>query len=117
MSLASESSLGLRLALMLMHSLAVLHHCQLLWVSTAFTQPLLTAHTHYHLDSSMRRANIRFMAACLIRGGGKLHLANQLRADVVLWSDGGGEKLGCLWMTKVSSKSKGNRCSAALVGL
>lgn len=36
------------------------------------------------------------MAARLIRGEGKLHLANQLRADVVLWSDGAGEKLGCL---------------------
>lgn len=102
---------------MLMHSLAVLHHCQLLWVSTAFTQPLPTAHTHYHLDSSMWHANILFMAARLIRGRGKLRLANQLRADVVLWSDGAGEKLGCLWMTKVSYKCKENRCSAALICL
>lgn len=95
---------------------AVLHHCQPLWVSTVFTRPLLTAHTHYHLDSWMWRANIRSMAAHLIQRRGRLRLANQLRADVVLWSDGAAEKLGFLWMIRVSYKRRGNDRSAALGG-
>lgn len=63
----------------------------------------------------MWRVNIRSMAVPLIRRRGKLRLANQLRADVVLWSDGVAEKLGCLWMIKVSYKRRGNNgCKTAL---
>lgn len=55
------------------------------------------------------------MAVHLIRRRGKLRLASQQRADVVLWSDGVAEKLGCLWMIRVSYKRRGNNgCKTAL---
>lgn len=51
MSLASESPFVSQALMALnQNDIEVLHHCQLPWVSTVFTQPLLTARTHYRLD-------------------------------------------------------------------